>query len=82
MVQRGSVVKLLSPDDLRSKKGVCLSRSQRNRLIKAGRFPRPVRIGGRNVAWVEAEVDAWSASLIAERDTAKSNDAPAMQEAV
>jgi prophage regulatory protein len=30
--------------------------------MQAGRFPEPVVIGARSVAWVEAEVDAWIAS--------------------
>ncbi|MFZ1109000.1 MAG: AlpA family phage regulatory protein [Rhodomicrobium sp.] len=28
-------------------------------LIKRGKFPKPVRLGKRAVAWVQAEVDAW-----------------------
>ena len=34
--------------------------------IKAGKFPRPVRIGDRAVAWSEAEIDGWIAERIAE----------------
>lgn len=37
-------------------------------LMKAGRFPKPVKIGDRAVAWPQAEVDAWIAQRIAERD--------------
>jgi prophage regulatory protein len=29
-----------------------------------GRFPKPVRIGSKAVAWIEAEVDAWIAERI------------------
>ncbi|WP_226577315.1 helix-turn-helix transcriptional regulator [Acuticoccus sediminis] len=39
-------------------------------LISSGRFPRPVKISGRCVAWPMAEVDAWIESRIAERDAA------------
>jgi prophage regulatory protein len=35
--------------------------------MSIGKFPLPIRIGGR-VAWVEAEIDAWLAELVAERD--------------
>jgi prophage regulatory protein len=40
--------------------------------VRAGRFPKPVRIGVRAVAWLESEVQAWIAARIAARD-----DAPA-----
>lgn len=40
--------------------------------IAAGKFPPPVRIGDRAVAWVDEEVDAWMASRVAARDTALS----------
>jgi len=33
------------------------------------RFPAPVRIGVRAVAWVESEVDEWIAARIRERDS-------------
>lgn len=33
---------------------------------RSGKFPRPVRIGGR-AAWVRAEVDAWIADRKKER---------------
>lgn len=33
-----------------------------------GRFPRPVQLTSRRVGWVEAEVEAWLAARIAERD--------------
>ena len=28
----------------------------------AGKFPRPVKVGARAVAWVSTEIDAWTAS--------------------
>lgn len=36
--------------------------------MNAGRFPRPVRIGARAVAWRECELQDWLAERIAERD--------------
>lgn len=45
-----------------------LSRSQLYRYIGEGRFPESVAIGGRSVAWVEAEVLRWVASRIDSRD--------------
>lgn len=41
------------------------------RLMSAGHFPRPVKIGVAAVAWVEDEVDEWIASRISERETTK-----------
>ena len=45
-----------------------LSRSELYRRIRMGTFPRPVKLGERASAWVEAEVDAWAAAHIAARD--------------
>lgn len=36
--------------------------------IRSGTFPAPVRLSAASVAWVEAEVLAWIAAKIAERD--------------
>lgn len=50
-------------------KGINYSKSQRNRMIKAGRFPRPVRPGKGRVLWIEDEVDQYIDQLISTRDT-------------
>jgi len=42
--------------------------------MEKGNFPRSFEVTGRTVAWVEAEVDAWIASRIAERDVTKNHD--------
>jgi prophage regulatory protein len=36
-----------------------LSRSTIYLLISRGTFPRPVSLGARSVAWIEADVDDW-----------------------
>ena len=36
-----------------------LGRSALYALMLAGKFPRPLRIGARAVAWLEDEVDEW-----------------------
>lgn len=59
-------VKLIGDDDLQQK-GIRLSRMQRWRLIRAGKFPAPIKIGNKN-AWVESEIDAWIVGRIRERD--------------
>ena len=44
-----------------------LARSTIYKYVAAGIFPKPVPLGGRAVAWVQAEVDAWIDSKIAVR---------------
>jgi len=39
------------------------------RLLGENRFPKPVKIGSRSIAFVESEIDAWIAERIAERDS-------------
>jgi len=41
------------------------------RLVKAGKFPAPVKVGARAVAWIGSEVDAYIASCITTRDSKK-----------
>ncbi|HDL7644940.1 TPA: AlpA family transcriptional regulator [Yersinia enterocolitica] len=36
------------------------------RLIKQERFPKPVKIGSRSVAFIESEIDEWINQRIAE----------------
>ncbi|MFO1435499.1 MAG: AlpA family transcriptional regulator [Gammaproteobacteria bacterium] len=42
-----------------------LSRSTIYLRVSQGTFPKPVSLGARAVAWVEAEIDAWLAECIA-----------------
>ena len=44
-----------------------LSRSTLYAYIREGRFPAPVAISERCVAWVEGEIDGWIAERIASR---------------
>jgi prophage regulatory protein len=44
-----------------------LSRSTIYLYVQDGTFPRPVRIGGRAVAWLESDIDAWIEARLAER---------------
>ena len=58
------------------------SESRIYELIAEGKFPPPVPIGKRAVAWLESEVAVWVAERIAERDAklcargARANAAP------
>ena len=46
-----------------------LSQSRLYEEIAEGRFPKPVPIGARAVAWVGAEVAEWQEQRIAVRDS-------------
>lgn len=48
-----------------------LSRSTIYLLMQNGQFPKAVRIGGRAVAWPEAEIEAWLNARLAERGEAR-----------
>ena len=48
-----------------------LSRSTIYLLMQNGQFPKPVCIGGRAVAWPEADVEAWLNARLAEREEAR-----------
>lgn len=47
-----------------------LARATIYKFVARGDFPRPVQLGDKTVAWVEAEIDAWIAQRIAARDAA------------
>lgn len=42
-----------------------LGRSSVYAYVKAGKFPPPIQVGARHVAWLEEEVDAWVKERIA-----------------
>ncbi len=44
------------------------SRARIYQLVKDGKFPAPVRLGGRASAWLSSEIDEWIARRVAERD--------------
>lgn len=56
---------LIRLDQVKARTG--LSRSTLYAYINEGRFPRPVTISDRCVAWVESEIDTWIAERIASR---------------
>jgi prophage regulatory protein len=45
-----------------------LPRSSIYERVAAGKFPKPVPLGGRSVGWLEAEVTEWQNQRVAERD--------------
>ena len=60
-------VRFVRYEQLRQVKGIPFSRVHINRLEKAGRFPRRVRLGPNTIAWREDELDDWSAARSNER---------------
>lgn len=61
-------LRILRMPDTLEKTG--LSRSGIYQRIRARTFPQPVRLGARAVGFVEKEVDAFLASLMAKREAA------------
>ena len=39
------------------------------RLVKAGKFPKPIKVGAQKNAWLESEIEEWIAGLVEQRDT-------------
>ena len=61
-------MKFLRLPEVKSRTG--FSRSSIYLFVQNGTFPRPVRIGGRAVAWLETEIDEWIEARLAEREEA------------
>jgi prophage regulatory protein len=62
--------RVLSYLELRHRKGIAWSRAHVYRMVNAGKFPRPIKLGEATTAWLEEEVDSWLAQRVAERDNA------------
>ena len=60
MAEKSQALKRL-PDVLNR---VGYSRSTIYQLIADGKFPKPVSLGARAVAWLESDIDAWIAARI------------------
>ena len=52
-------------------KRTSFSKTHTYRLIAAGQHPKPVPLGPGRVAWIESEIDAKVAALIAGREVSK-----------
>lgn len=40
-------------------------------LMSEGKFPKPITLSIRRVAWIESDIDSWIAERIASRNTTK-----------
>ena len=49
-------------------KYVGLRRSQIEHYVMLGKFPKPIQVGDRAVAWLASEIRKWQLERIAERD--------------
>jgi len=61
-------MKVLEFEALKGEKGIGFSRGQIWRRVRAGTFPKPIKIGANRNAWVEDEIEAWLEGLKAARD--------------
>lgn len=57
---------MLRLNDVIKKTG--LSRSSIYKYVASGKFPKPVHLGERTVAWVESEIDDWLLTKMKERE--------------
>jgi prophage regulatory protein len=60
-------IKILKEPDVLARTGV-RSHQHLHQLIKAGKFPAPIKLACRSIGWVESEINAWLQDRIAERD--------------
>jgi prophage regulatory protein len=60
-------MRFLDEHDLKAR-GIKFSRQHRHRLIRQGKFPKPVKIGMNTNAWPESEIDEYQEGCIARRD--------------
>lgn len=67
-------MRILRFHELKEQKGHPFSRMHTDRLEKAGKFPKRVKLGENTVGWIEAEYDAW---LKARADARFGGEAPA-----
>ena len=60
-------MQLLNFDGLKAK-GIGYSRPHLWRLMRAGKFPKPIKLGANRNAWIDAEIEKWIEARIAQRD--------------
>ena len=63
----GAMLKILSRGELKDK-GIRWSRQHLHRLVKAKKFPAPLKLGSATNGWLESEVDAWIEARAKDRE--------------
>jgi prophage regulatory protein len=56
---------LVTYAEIKSVTGRLYSRTHIARLIKEGKFPKPVPVNGRSIAWRKSDLTAWTAAKLA-----------------
>lgn len=46
-------------EKLEAEKGISYCRDHIRRLVRAGKFPQPIRLSESRIVWDEAEIDSW-----------------------
>ncbi len=59
-------MKMLRLPDVIEKTG--LSRSSIYKYVSLGKFPKPVHLGERTIAWIDSEIEDWLSAKINQRD--------------
>ncbi len=67
-------LRLATYDRLKPDFGIPFSRMHIRRLVNAGRFPAPIRVGGRSIAWLTSELDAYISRAADARAPDPAND--------
>jgi prophage regulatory protein len=68
-------MRILSFPDLRNKHGIPYTRQHLQRLERAGKWPRKVKIGAARIGWIEDEIVAHLRAMADARDAAKNHEA-------
>jgi len=68
--------RIVSYTELKPRFGIRWTRKHIIELIRAGRFPHPVHLGGQTIGWPEDEIDDWLKARIAERDAPPEKPTP------
>ena len=63
-------MRMISPAELGTLKGVRFCNVYRLELEAAGKFPKRVKLGARRYGYVESEIDRWLEERAARRDAA------------
>ena len=59
--------KILRLDDVKSKTG--LGRTTIYDQVRAGDFPRPIKISSRAIGWIDEEIEGWVQDRVSARDS-------------
>ena len=64
-----SGVRLIKFPDLASRFGLTWSRQHVGRLVRDGKFPKPIKLGDRSIFWIEQQIVDYIAAAAAKAAT-------------